>query len=171
MAPSAPCTKGSQSHGYTAPRNVACRPARERNAAPPQTHMRVHTTIKLDEWQIECHHTHKSVAQRELSLSLRIRPCMHATSICKFSLQSLTLAAKVQQKNVVGEVDMPQRREARRKFWSVWCVWHWADCSWTLSPAAAVSCLCQPLPPPSPPPAPPPRMTDFAWCWGGQTPP
>ena len=89
---------------------------------------------------------------------------MHAT-ICKFSLQIFTLAAKAQQKNVVGEVDMPERREAQRIFWRVWCVWHRSNCSWTLSPAAAVSCLCQPLPPPSPPP-PPPRMTDFAWCWG-----
>jgi hypothetical protein len=61
---------------------------------------------------------------------------------------------------VVGEVDMPQRREAQRKFWSVWCVWHWSDCSWTLSPAAAVSGLCQP---------PPPSMTDLVL--GGSDPP
>ena len=90
--------------------------ARVRSAAPPQTHTRrVHTTMELDEWQIR-HHTHKSVAQQELSLSPRIRPCMHATSICKFSLQNFTLAAKAQQKNVVGEVDMPQRQEAQRNF-------------------------------------------------------
>ena len=69
-----------------------------------------------------------------LSLSPRIRPCMHASSICKFSLQNFVLfSRKGTAKNVVGEVDMPQRREAQRKFWSVWCVWHWADCSWTLS--------------------------------------
>ena len=118
--------------------------ARERSAAPPQTHTRVHTTVAQQELSLYA-------LSLSLSLSPRIRPCMHASSICKFSLQNFVhFSRKGTAKNVVGEVDMPQRREAQRKFWSVWCVWHWSDCSWTLLPAAAISGLCQP--PPHPPP-------------------
>ena len=142
--------------------HTALRGARKKRRATTNPHACPHDH-EIDEWQIS-HHTHKSVAQQELSLSPCIRPCMHATSICKFSLQNfIHFSRKGTAKNVVGEVDMPQRREAQRKFWSVWCVWHWSDCSWTLLPAAAVSGLCQPPPPP------PPSMTDLVL--GGSDPP
>jgi hypothetical protein len=76
MRPSAPCTEGSQSHSHTAPHSVAWRA--KRSAAPPQTHTRrVHTAMTLDEWQIR-HHTHKSVAQQEFSLSPSAHTTMHA---------------------------------------------------------------------------------------------
>ena len=59
-----------------------------------QTHTRrVHTTMELDEWQIR-HHTHKSVAQQELSLSPSAHTTMHARNLhlranspFKFSLE------------------------------------------------------------------------------------
>ena len=139
--------------------HTALRGARKKRRATTNPHACPHDH-EIDEWQIR-HHTHKSVAQQELSLSPRIaHACTQPPSANSHFKISFTLATKAQQKNVVGEVDMPQRREAQRKFWSVWCVWHWSDCSWTLLPAAAVSGLCQP---------PPPSMTDLVL--GGSDPP
>ena len=135
--------------------------ARGRSAEPPQTHTRVHTTMKLDECRYATIHISPLHSKSSLCVQAYDHACTQprsANSPFKISLERQRHSKKM---CVVGEVDMPQRREAQRKFWSVWCVWHWPDCSWTLPPAAGryhlqlKSLVCVNHHHPPAPPAPP----------------